>query len=58
MNRTIGTVAWLAQPVICYYLAKKQGRNTIIAPALGFTFGIFATVGYAIAGDKKLSCSK
>lgn len=43
----IGCIYW------CYSLAKKQGRNTVLGALLGFLFGIFAVIGYYIAGDKK-----
>ena len=36
----------------CYKLASKQGRNEIIGAVLGVLFGVFAVIGYAIAGDK------
>jgi glucose uptake protein GlcU len=39
--------------VICYGMAEKRGRNTTTGAILGFLFGIFAVIGYAIAGDKK-----
>ena len=39
--------------VICYGMAEKRGRQGIIGAILGFLFGIFAVIGYAIAGDKK-----
>lgn len=37
----------------CYSIAKGQGRNPRLAAILGFIFGLFALVGYFIAGDKK-----
>lgn len=37
----------------CYKLASKQGRNEIIGAVLGVLFGVFAVIGYWIAGDKK-----
>lgn len=37
----------------CYSLAKKQGRSPGLAAFLGFVFGLFALIGYYIAGDKK-----
>ena len=36
----------------CYSLAGKQGRNEIIGAVLGVVFGLFAVIGYWIAGDK------
>lgn len=38
---------------ICYRMAEKRGRDTTLAAVLGALFGIFAVIGYAIAGDKK-----
>ena len=37
---------------ICYKMAEKRGRDTFIGAILGALFGIFAVIGYAIAGDK------
>jgi predicted permease len=37
---------------ICYKMAEKRGRDTVIAAILGACFGVFAVVGYAIAGYK------
>jgi hypothetical protein len=37
---------------VCYRMAEKRNRDTIIAAVLGALFGIFAVIGYAIAGDK------
>lgn len=38
---------------ICYGMAAKRGRDTTIAAILGGLFGVFAVIGYAIAGDKR-----
>ena len=40
---------------ICYRMAEKRGRDTFLAALLGAIFGIFAVIGYAIAGDKQRS---
>lgn len=40
---------------ICYRMAEKRGRDTFLAAVLGAAFGIFAVIGYAIAGDKQKS---
>ena len=40
---------------ICYKMAEKRGRDTFIAAILGALFGVFAVIGYAIAGDKQKS---
>ena len=37
---------------ICYKMAEKRGRDTTLAAILGALFGLFAVIGYAIAGDK------
>jgi hypothetical protein len=37
---------------ICYRMAEKRGRDTFIAVLLGALFGVFAVIGYAIAGYK------
>ena len=36
--------------IICFKMAESRGRNKALAAALGFFFGIFAVIGYAIAG--------
>jgi hypothetical protein len=33
-------------------MAEKRGRDVIIGAVLGALFGVFAVIGYAIAGDK------
>ena len=37
---------------ICYRMAEKRGRDVTIAAILGALFGVFAVIGYAIAGYK------
>ena len=37
---------------ICYRMAEKRGRDVTIAAILGALFGVFAVIGYWIAGDK------
>ena len=37
---------------ICYRMAEKRGRDATLGGILGALFGIFAVIGYAIAGDK------
>ena len=37
---------------ICYRMAEKRHRDTTLAALLGALFGVFAVIGYAIAGDK------
>ena len=48
----IGLVVCLGCAFWCYSLATKNGRNNIIAAILGLLFGIFAVIGYYIAGKK------
>lgn len=36
----------------CYKVAEKNGRDTTLAVILGVLFGIFAVIGYYIAGKK------
>lgn len=43
---------WLFFGWACYKLAEKQGRNEILGAVLGVVFGVFAVIGYWIAGDK------
>lgn len=38
---------------VCYKMAEKRGRNAVLGAVLGALFGLFAVIGYAIAGDKK-----
>lgn len=37
---------------ICYKMALKRGRDATLGAVLGALFGVFAVIGYAIAGDK------
>lgn len=37
--------------VICALLATAKGRSAAAAGVLGFFFGVFALIGYLIAGD-------
>ena len=38
---------------LCSSLAKNSNRDSIIGFVLGALFGLFAVIGYAIAGDKE-----
>ena len=40
---------------ICYKMAERRGRDPFLAAGLGAIFGIFAVIGYTIAGDKQKS---
>lgn len=37
---------------ICCRMAENRGRDKVIGAVLGALFGIFAVIGYWIAGDK------
>lgn len=37
---------------VCYRMAERRGRDATLGAILGALFGIFAVIGYAIAGDK------
>lgn len=37
---------------LCFRMAEKRNRDTTLAAILGALFGVFAVIGYAIAGDK------
>jgi hypothetical protein len=53
-------IIWMIFGGICWYLADKNGRNVPLAVFLGVFFGIFAVIGYAIAGSasKCPSCAE
>ena len=38
---------------ICYRMAEQRHRDSTLGAILGAIFGLFAVIGYAIAGDKK-----
>lgn len=38
--------------VLCYRMAENRHRDSTIGFVLGALFGLFAVIGYAIAGDK------
>lgn len=45
-------IIWLLCGFVCYMIAQKNNRNEWLAALLGALFGIFAIVGYLIAGKK------
>lgn len=45
-------LVWCACAWGCYTIAEKNNRNTTLAAILGFFFGLFAILGYLIAGEK------
>lgn len=46
-------VIWCLCGWACYSMAERQGRDKTLGAVLGVIFGIFAIIGYAIAGPKK-----
>lgn len=53
MDVLISLILWVLCGWGCYKLAEKQGRDTTTGAVLGVLFGLFAVLGYLIAGDKK-----
>ena len=49
----IGIIVALLCGYWCYTLAKKNGRNEIIAAICGVLFGLIAVLVYYILGKKK-----
>ena len=45
-------IIWLLCGFVCYMIAQKNGRNEWLGALLGCLFGIFAIIGYLIAGKK------
>ena len=37
---------------VCYRMAEKRHRDPVYGAVFGALFGIFAVIGYWIAGDK------
>lgn len=52
MSTIITLLIWALMGFWCYKIAEKNGRDTTLAAVLGVVFGIFAVLGYAIAGKK------
>ena len=52
MDFILTLVVWALCGWGCYKIAENNGRDTTLAAVLGALFGIFAVIGYAIAGDK------
>ena len=46
----ITLIVWICMAALCYMIAEKNGRSTGLAICLGILFGIFAVIGYLIAG--------
>lgn len=49
----ITILVWLLCGFGCYKIAEKNDRDTTIAAIVGVIFGIFAILGYLIAGKKE-----
>ena len=47
-------IIWFLCGFGCYKLAENQGRNTTTAAVLGVLLGVFAVIGYLIAGKKNV----
>ena len=52
MDFILTLVVWALCGWGCYKIAEKNGRDTTLAAVLGVFFGLFAVLGYAIAGKK------
>ena len=55
-NETMVLISFILKILVaclCYSIAKGQGRSPGLAAVLGFIFGLFALIGYCIAGKKK-----
>lgn len=53
MEFLLSLIIWALCGFGCYKMAENQGRDTALAAVLGVLFGVFAIIGYAIAGPKK-----
>lgn len=42
----------------CVSTARKKNRDTVLAGMLGFFFGLWAAIGYAIVKSKYYNCPK
>ena len=40
----------------CVSTAKRKGRDRVTAGILGFIFGLWAVIGYALVKSKKMQC--
>jgi len=61
MEIIIYLAIWLGMAYWCSVLAKRRGRNEVLSVFLGFLFGIFAVIGYAIVPtteEKKIEDAK
>jgi hypothetical protein len=52
-------VSWVILGLLCMALAKKKGKEPIMALAMGLLFGIFAVVYYLVAhGSREYELKK
>ena len=49
----VAFVIWVGFGFWTWYLAKNRGRNQVTGFILGLMFGVFALIGYLIAGDSQ-----
>lgn len=49
MNYIVWGILWA---YVCHRMAIKRGRDPLLGALLGFLFGIFSVIGYALAGRK------
>ena len=53
MELIISLIVWALCALACYKIAEKNHRDTTLAAIMGFIFGIFAIVVYALIGEPK-----
>ena len=53
MEFVFTTLVCILWGYICFKMAEKRNRDTTLAAIIGALFGIFAVIGYWIAGDKE-----
>ena len=46
-------LVWIGCAYWCSQIAKRNGRNALIATIAGLLFGIFAVILYSIAGEDR-----
>lgn len=49
----LSLIVWVLCAFWCYKIAEKNGRDKALAAVLGVLCGIFAVIGYYIAGKKE-----
>lgn len=53
MDDFTGVAVWVACAFICFAIAKKKEKDTMVAVAMGLMFGFLAVIGYALAKGSK-----